>query len=204
MKPGRLESSLDWRALVLHAELALGRLGPVRVLAVALLAMGVVAWAGAQLLPQDAEQALHATLLKRRAELEALQRQAGTPPDLAASRMPLSELLGEGERVEHYVLQVFRAARAFEIGLEAGEYRWQRDAHAETERYQIRLPVKGSYAAIRAFGERVLAELPFASLDEMTLKREAIDEEQLLATLQFSLHLHPGAATRAATRETRR
>jgi hypothetical protein len=194
----------DWRALLLGAELALMRLGALPLLAGVLLLAGLLV-TGVQLLRPDADETvLRETLARRREELHALQLAANAPPDAAAARMPLAELLGEGERVEHYVQQLFRAARALELGLDSGEYRWLRDAQAETDRYQIRLPVKGSYAAIRAFGEKVLAELPFASLDEFTLKREAIDADQLVATLQFSLHLHPGAAGRAALKEERR
>jgi hypothetical protein len=69
-------------------------------------------------------------------------------------------------------------------------------------RYRVRLPLVGSYLQIRAFVEQSLQELPFASLDELSLRREGIASGELEAGLTLSLHLaYPAQGVRLPKRE---
>ncbi|MBV8125076.1 MAG: hypothetical protein JO370_13495 [Paucibacter sp.] len=193
---------LDWRAAALASELALRRWGLMRVLALGMLAGGTMALAAQMAYSfSRPERDLQDQLTVRRNAL----RQAMTVDPKAAQTStgldPLLSLLGEGDRVEQYVKEVFATAHESGIDLGAGEYRWAREAHAETDRYQVRLPVKGSYASIRGFCEQVLVKLPFASLDDFSLKRESIGDAEVEAQLQFSFHLHASAAGQAGTKE---
>ena len=56
-------------------------------------------------------------------------------------------------------------------------------------RHQILLPVKGGYSEIRQFCEKTLRTLPFASLDDLSFKRETIGEAELESSLRFTLYL---------------
>jgi hypothetical protein len=49
---------------------------------------------------------------------------------------------------------------------------------------------KGNYVAIRNFTEEILLNLPFAGLDEISIKRETINTPLLEVKLKFSLYLH--------------
>jgi hypothetical protein len=53
-----------------------------------------------------------------------------------------------------------------------GGLRPQRALHT----YQVNLPVKGSYGAIWQFALGALRAIPFASLDDISFKRDAIGE----------------------------
>lgn len=82
-----------------------------------------------------------------------------------------------------------RAARDNGLTLERGEYRMVRDAAFALARYQMTLPVRGSYAQVRGFVNDVLDSVPAAALDEMTLKREDVAEPVLEARVRFTLFL---------------
>lgn len=195
----------NWRTVALQAQIMLARAGAVAWVAGLLMALGLAAcwWLASQ--PRRATEALDATLVSVQARLQARAQAALRAPvvaqgDAANARAPLQAfqaVLGEPSATEAYVRLLFAAARRHEISLDQGEYRWQVDAIAQTERYQIRLPIKGSYAAVRGFCEQVLRDLPFAALDDLSLKRDAVADDTLTATVQFSLHLHPGAASAA-------
>lgn len=57
------------------------------------------------------------------------------------------------------------------------------------ERYEIVLPVAGSYPQLREFLKRALIEIPVLSLDQLTLKRESRDDGAVRAELKMTLHL---------------
>ena len=188
---------MDWRALGLAVQIGLRRLGLMPALALGIFSVGA---ASALLLasrPQSSPSELRETLRQRQTQWRAAN--SAEPVASAPSGAgQFYEMLGEGSQAERYLKLLFKTARAHEINLDTGEYKWQSVRAIDMDRYQIRLPLKGSYAQLRAFCEQVLIELPFASLDELSLKREAIGDESLSASVQFTLHLHGGSADLAS------
>ena len=55
--------------------------------------------------------------------------------------------------------------------------------------YQVTLPVKGSYGAVWKFGMLALRAIPFASLDEISFRRDAIGDAAVEARLRLTLYL---------------
>ena len=89
------------------------------------------------------------------------------------------ELLG---RINHAALQ-------HALVLQKGEYKLSREAEFRLARYQVTLPVSGDYAKVRGFVNDVLEAVPSAALEELTLKREAIDLPELESRVRFTLFL---------------
>ena len=89
------------------------------------------------------------------------------------------ELLGE----------IARAAQRNRLTLDKGEYRLSKDKDFRLARYQVTLPVRGSYAQVRGFVNNVLDAVPAAALEELTLKREVIGDPDLEARVRFTLFL---------------
>ena len=56
-------------------------------------------------------------------------------------------------------------------------------------RYEIVLPVSGSYPQIRDFLRRSLDEVPVLSLDQLSLKRESRNDSAVHAELRMTLHM---------------
>jgi Tfp pilus assembly protein PilO len=73
--------------------------------------------------------------------------------------------------------------------LEKGEYRLSRESEFRLSRYQMTLPVRGSYTDIRGFVNDVLDAVPAVALEDLTLKREAADDPELEAKVRFLLYL---------------
>ena len=76
--------------------------------------------------------------------------------------------------------------------LKSASYRTQQ-TDGRIVRYEIVLPVAGSYAQIRDFLKRSLADIPLLSVDQLTLKRETRTEGRnegaIQAELRLTLHM---------------
>ena len=172
--------------LMLRARLWLAARGPLACGAavVALLAGLSLAW----LLPQralNAEQ--HAIAL-------ALVRM---PPKVVTSAPVLANqnllafygTLGEQRYAEQQVKTLFALAAKNGLSLSQGEYKSAPVLAARLHTYQITLPVKGSYKAIWQFGLAALRAMPFASLDDISFKRDIIGDANVEARLRLTLYL---------------
>jgi len=91
----------------------------------------------------------------------------------------LPELLG----------RIHRSARQHGLLLEKGEYRLARELDFRLARYQVTLPVRGDYADVRGFVDDVLDAVPASALDELTMKREGVEQPDLEARVRFTLFL---------------
>jgi hypothetical protein len=56
-------------------------------------------------------------------------------------------------------------------------------------RYEIVLPVAGSYGQIRDFLKRAALEIPVLSIDQVTLKKEERKGAALQAEMRLTLHM---------------
>ncbi|MCC6532009.1 MAG: type 4a pilus biogenesis protein PilO [Burkholderiales bacterium] len=164
-----------------------GRIGIAGVCGLALLVFAAALLAlSVQALDEDVR------MLSTRAE--RLQASASAnAPRAAQSNDPAVEvdaLLGALPALEtapELVAQLHAHARSHGLVLEAGEYHVVSDADARLVRYQVRLPLKGSYVQIREFVAAVMSKIPNMMLDELSLRRGAISAAEAEARLQFVL-----------------
>ena len=97
--------------------------------------------------------------------------------------------LGDNGYAEQQLKTLFDIAAGRNLMLNEGQYQSIDEKNSDTIAYQIQLPVTGPYPAIREFCEQVLQTIPFAALDEISFKREAIGNSNLEARLRFTLYL---------------
>ena len=74
------------------------------------------------------------------------------------------------------------------LELKSAAYRTQ-PTEGRIVRYEIVLPIAGSYPQIRDFLTRSLAEMPAMSIDQLTLRRESRNDATLHAELRMTLHM---------------
>jgi hypothetical protein len=177
----RLVLSAPW----LRLRLALALVNPV-VVGAALLLVGACATLG--WLAQQGRVLEHEEELVRR--LAALppapvRQPAGTGDDLAA----FYGALGERRYAEEQVDILFALAAKAGLVLRQGEYKPGYDRNARVHTYQVILPVSGSYRAIWQFALQALRAIPFASLDEIGFRRDAIGQASVEARLHLTLYL---------------
>lgn len=136
-------------------------------------------------------------LTAQMATVEALKLKSKSVREVPAAPMSQNELhiqafyenLGEKDYAEQQLKTLFGIAAKNNLQLNAGEYKSSLEKNSAAIAYQIQLPVTGPYSAIREFCEEVLLTIPFASLDEISFKREAISKNDLDANLRFTLYL---------------
>ncbi len=87
------------------------------------------------------------------------------------------------------VLKLHSIAAANGIVLETGEYRLEKDRDWNIARYQITLPLKGSYPQVRLFLAQLLDEVPALSLDEMSIKRDNINARTAETRVRLTAYL---------------
>ena len=99
----------------------------------------------------------------------------------------LYDYLAKPEQATDWLAKLYAIGHATGVELQSATY--ASEQAGRIERYQIVLPVSGSYAQMREFLDRALAEIPVLSLDQMTLKRESRRDGAVQAELKMTLHM---------------
>jgi len=178
----------------LRLRLLLRSVHPVVVLALALYLAGAagLAWvlpARQQLQLEGAQARQAARLPPPRVAPPAIG--GGAFENLALFRAAL----GRQADVEPQLASLFRIAAKTGLVLRQGEYKRGVERDAKLYTYQIDLPVKGTYAQVWQFALQALRAIPWASLDDISFRRDSIGETGVEARLRFTLYLQdaPGA-----------
>ncbi|TFW28406.1 hypothetical protein [Massilia horti] len=135
-------------------------------------------------------------LLARQHDLA--RRMAALPPPVVKAAPPATanqnlaafyDALGERRYAEQQVRSLFGLASKAGLVLHDGEYKMGYDRNARVYTYQVNLPLKGSYRALWQFAMDALLAIPFASLDEISFRRDAIGEANVEARMRLTLYL---------------
>ncbi len=188
---------------MLGVQLALSRRRVLPLAAGLLLVLAACAWG--VLVPRVAQEVATERLALARAQARAraprLPASAPSAPSGEARLQAFRSALGDVRGVDASLQAIFTAGEQSHLQLEKADYKLAYDKAGHFWTYAVQLPVTGSYAAIRAFGERVLLAMPYASLDEIDFRRKDIGHADLEARVRFTLHLAgPPDAAAGATR----
>ena len=170
----------------------LRRLGAPGVAAVGVLLFCAAFWASA-IAPLAERRAQAAELAAR---LDAA-RAGGQPADDGLEAF--YKFFRGGKRSADWLSRMYALARKEGLQLRQGSYRYEQGERLT--RYQVTLPVRGSYAQIRRFTASVLNEVQVASLDGIGFERKRADDPQVEAQLKFTLFLDPAAEAETGGRK---
>lgn len=101
-------------------------------------------------------------------------------------------ILAQPEDRIRFVREVWDSASPAGIRLEHAEYRGEAPGPGGFGRLRLRLPVRGSYPAIKHYVFALMAHYPALALERIDLSREHPDQEFVEAQLQFSLLMRGG------------
>jgi hypothetical protein len=118
-------------------------------------------------------------------QVHRAERDPGTTADRVGA---VYQFLGKGEQPTDWLAKLYGIGAATGVQLKSANYRTQQTA-GRIVRYEIVLPVAGSYPQIRDFLRRSLIEIPVMSVDQLTLKRESRNDGALQAELRLTLHM---------------
>lgn len=183
---------MDPRALttfgwLLRREAA--RLGWRGIVGIVLIVAAIGFWLAALRPMQEQGQVLREQVSELRARLRAGGE--STAPVQTRSGQ-LDAFYGFFPRIDtlpDWIGRIHVAAARNGLVLETGEYQLERQKDARLARYQITLPVKGTYPQLRGFVAEVLEKVPAAGLEDVVIKREAIGVPMLDAQLRFVVYL---------------
>ena len=124
-----------------------------------------------------------------------LEARAGIGRDLGAvANVNAAEKLGalyqyleKPEATTDWLAKLYAIGKATGVELQQATYKSQ-NAGGRLQRYEIVLPLNGSYTQMREFLKRSLAEIPVMSLDQVSLKRENRRDGTLQAEVRLTLH----------------
>lgn len=184
-------------SIVLQLRLWVQRRGAVAACSAALCVAGSGAWLWhiTQLRQQHVHQQRQQSQRQNEEQMTVASISPGLP--LAVHTAPTDQqnlalfydALGERRYTEQQLKTVFGLAAENGLSLAKGQYKSGYEQQAQLYTYQMILPVKGSYRAVWQFATQTLAAIPFASLDEISFKRDSIADNQPEAHLRFTLYL---------------
>ncbi|MEA1673182.1 hypothetical protein [Nitrospirillum sp. BR 11163] len=179
--------------LLLRARLALGRIGWTTLLAGTLFLAGTAAF----LIGLPALQARLDARQNDLAQLTARVSHAARQPQPATAPLPSAQrnlqafydALGDVRYVDQDVAVILDEADRQGLSIAQADYKLGYDKAGLYHVYTMQMPVTGSYAAIRDFCRQVLLSLPYAALEEVSVKRSAIGDATVEARLRLALYL---------------
>lgn len=122
----------------------------------------------------------------RRAPAEGVMRVALDTP--AAKMAAFYRHFDRPEDRIEWLAKLYGYARAAGLELRSAEYRLD-EPRRRLVRYQVSLPVTGTYAQVRAFVESALAGIPVLSLDQVSFRRKSASDTSIEAEVVLTLHL---------------
>jgi hypothetical protein len=90
------------------------------------------------------------------------------------------------------VLKLHGIAAQNSLTLDTGEYRLLRERDGGIARYQVTLPLRGTYWQVRLFVAQVLEELPASALEEIAIKRDSVSAAGVETRVRFTFYLAAG------------
>lgn len=162
--------------LILYHVQRLGRVG----------ALGALLLAAAVVVDLAKLQPLQGELM---ALQEANQMAAVATPAKELEARAMETTVPVATAAEESLRQLFVAAGKSGLSLEQGDYTLSSEKSGDIYRYQISLPVYGTYPAVRGFIARALNENPALALAHVEMTREVIEDTDLETTLRFTLFL---------------
>jgi Tfp pilus assembly protein PilO len=98
------------------------------------------------------------------------------------------DYLRKPEATTDWLAKLYAIGKATGVELQSASYKSQ-PTTGHLERYEIVLPLTGTYTQMREFLKRALAEIPVLSLDQISLKRDNRREGTVQAELHLTLHM---------------
>jgi len=126
--------------------------------------------------------------LDERLSRQAPRAAAGAPGNATREVAQVYEYLQKDEATTDWLAKLYGIGTATGVQLKSASYRSEKAA-GRILRYEMVLPLAGSYPQIRDFLQRALIEIPVMSIDQLTLKRESRSQAGVQAELRVTFHM---------------
>lgn len=120
------------------------------------------------------------------ARVERERREALSP---AARLEAFYRFFPSEDTAPDWLEKIHDAAARQGVQLAQGDYRELREPGGRLLAYQVTYPLKGGYTQLRRFLTQVLRDVPIASLDDVSFRRDAVNQAEVQATVKLTLYL---------------
>lgn len=100
------------------------------------------------------------------------------------------DFLPRSDSSPYWISELDRIARENGVELNSSDYRLMMEKESKLVRYEIQLPLRGTYPQIRAFIAGALQSVPTLALTDISIRRETIQAGRVEARLSMSLYLN--------------
>lgn len=142
---------------------------------------------------------MQAKVAALRDQVQRLESQAGKQAQIAEPGRPdailatFYEQLPPAAQAPEVVRRLHSGARDAGLILERGEYRPLSDPSGRLTRYQVVLPVKGSYSQVKRFLAQAMHDTPGLALDAISLQRDEGGAAALEVQLRITVFMRTAA-----------
>jgi hypothetical protein len=160
---------------------------------------------GAGLLLIAAATALHGLAIRPlQHRLDALEARDSGPrdgklerlgDDLAREDSPHAQLarfhayFRQDDQLTDSLAKVYAIARSLGLEMKRAEYRLSSQPGRKLDRYQMTVPIQGSYTTIRAFVTTTLRAQPTMALEQVQFQRKDVGDTVVDAQISFTFYL---------------
>lgn len=99
------------------------------------------------------------------------------------------DFLPNSDSSPYWISELDRIAKENSVELNSSDYRLMMEKEAKLVRYEIQVPLRGTYPQIRAFIANALQSIPTLVLADINVKRETIQMNRVEARLSMFLYL---------------
>jgi Tfp pilus assembly protein PilO len=130
-------------------------------------------------------------LAEVQAQARAVSASAPARRDTTAGQSPeaFEALFPRADTLPDWLERIESASTSSGVVVQRTEYRVAAEAAAGLARYQIALPVKGSYSQVRGFVAALLEAVPTLAVTDIDVKREAIGSATVEARINVAVYL---------------
>lgn len=114
---------------------------------------------------------------------------AGAPPSKLTQLETFYAFFPDVATLPDWLGEVHLAAARHGLALDTGQYQLQRTPGARLARYEMDLPLRGTYPQLRAFLADVLTKIPAASIEEVLVRRDSVANREMEARVRLAIHL---------------
>lgn len=189
--------SIPWSRIPLLVRWQLGRLGNTGKIGFGLMIAAGIYFVLA-VLPQETELqklkdraiSLQAQAISKKSATDGADLEAGKKMSSDQALQVFYDFFPRIDSSPFWIRELTGLAQKQGVELTSSEYRLINESDARLARYEMILPVKGSYPQIRAFIADALETIPAIAISAIAIKRESTTADKLDVRLEINLYLN--------------
>lgn len=189
--------SIPWNRILLLVRWQLGRLGNTGKIGFGLMIAAGIYFVLA-VLPQETELqklkdravTLQAQAISKKTAADGTDLEAGKKMSSDQALQVFYDFFPRIDSSPFWIRELTGLAQKQGVELASSEYRLINESDARLARYEMILPVKGSYPQIRAFIADALETIPAMAISAIAIKRESTAADKLDVRLEINLYLN--------------